>query len=94
MPVYNIKIKHSTTVTKSVYRWCLDSPVNDFAVSDERVGQIGIKVRGWVLPNPKKNLSVVVLCGDEVISLPFNEERPDVIQKVLKESPSDHTLLR
>jgi len=94
VPVYNIKIKHTPTVTSSVYRWCLDYPVNDFAVSDERVGEIGIKVRGWVLPSPKKSLSVILLCGDEAISLPFNEERPDVIEKVLKDEPSGHTHLK
>ncbi|WP_421132585.1 hypothetical protein [Alteromonas sp. A079] len=94
MPVYNIKIKHSSSVTSSVHRWCLDSPVNDFAVSNERVGEIGIKVRGWLLPNPRKNLAVVLLCGDEVISLTFNEERPDVIEKVLKDTPSGHHYLK
>lgn len=94
MPVYNIKITHSPAVTSSVYRWCLDSPVNDFAVSDERVGEIGIKVRGWVLPYPKKVFSVVLLCGDEAIPLPFNEERPDVIEKVLKDESSGHPHLK
>lgn len=94
MSVYNIKIKHSPDMANSVYRWCLDSPVNDFAVSDERVGEIGIKVRGWVLPNPDKNLSVVLLCGDDAILLPFNEDRPDVIEKVLKDEPTGHPHLK
>lgn len=94
MPVYNINIKHSPDETRAVFRWCLDYPVNKFAVTDERVGEKGIKVRGWILPSSKQSLSVIVLCGNEVIPLPLNEDRPDVIEKVLKENSSAHPLLK
>ena len=93
MAVYKIKLKHSSSAAEGVFRWCLDSPKDDFSVSDVRIGEKGIRVRGWVLPTDNAQPSVALMCGNVVKPLPFNESRPDVIERVLKEEAEGHDKL-
>jgi alginate O-acetyltransferase complex protein AlgJ len=74
----------------------LDFPQHGAAA---RVTERGLYLQGWVLAQTgtqRGNLVVRVhVAGkEELRSLPFNNDRPDVIQRVLGEAPAGHAQLR
>lgn len=93
----NVSIVRKLPVAQPVIQaWSLDFPQ---AGSAPRVTERGLYLQGWVLSDP------AVVRGDLVVrasgtgsgalrKLPFNNDRPDVIQRMLGEEPTAHPRLR
>lgn len=76
--------------------WALDFPQNGKA---PRVGERGLYLQGWLLARAGGEPAEVVLrfaAGDQEIvrPIPFNANRPDVIQRVAGAEPVGHPQLR
>jgi len=74
--------------------WVLDFPQTGAAA---RVTQAGLHLQGWLLgASEVVPVAIVVRAKgeDAVRTLPFNNDRPDVIERVLKEAPAGHAQLR
>jgi alginate O-acetyltransferase complex protein AlgJ len=79
-----------------LHAWALDFPQPDTAA---RISERGLYVQGWVLPRPEAvrgDLLVRTTADglEQVRSLPFNNARPDVIQRVLGAEPAGHAQLQ
>jgi alginate O-acetyltransferase complex protein AlgJ len=79
-----------------LHAWALDFPQPDVAA---RIGERGLYLQGWVLAGPdavRGDLLVRSDGGDagRIETLPFNNPRPDVIQRVLGVAPDGHAQLR
>jgi alginate O-acetyltransferase complex protein AlgJ len=79
-----------------VHAWALDFPQ---AGASAKVGPRGLYLQGWLLPDTPVAFDALIVCttahGEQVRSeLPFNNARPDVIQRVLGQAPEAHPLLR
>lgn len=81
----------------SVLRWTLDTPADERAVD---VSSGSLRVQGWLLRKATGEAAPQVLArrtgdaGTEVQRFPFNNDRPDVVQRVLGEAPAGHAQLR
>ncbi|MFC0253172.1 alginate O-acetyltransferase AlgX-related protein [Massilia consociata] len=80
----------------SLQAWALDFPQQDKA---PRVTERGLYLQGWVLAHAGVErgelLARFITGGQEVLcAIPFNNDRPDVIQRVLGADPSGHPQLR
>lgn len=76
--------------------WALDFPQQDKA---PRVTERGLYLQGWVLPHAGTQQGELVarfiVGGEEVLrTIPFNNDRPDVIQRVVGAAPAGHPQLR
>lgn len=72
--------------------WALDFPQSG---AEPRVTERGLYLQGWVLTQPGVTRGELVVrdnAGDS--TLPFNNARPDVIQRVLGLAPEGHPQLR
>lgn len=93
MASYSFNITYSATACPLVHRWCLDSPTQSTYSTDVELSTKGLNFRGWALPKAGEKISLVLISGDMVVPIEFNEARPDVVTKVLKESSSGHPSL-
>ena len=80
----------------SIRSWVLDFPQSGAAA---RVTQAGLYLQGWLLTAPQAQRGQIMLRtrrdGEEQVqALAFNNDRPDVIQRVLGETPAGHPQLR
>lgn len=76
--------------------WALDFPQQDKA---PRMSERGLYLQGWVLPHAGTQQGELVARfiaeSEEVLrTIPFNNDRPDVIQRVLGTDPAGHPQLR
>lgn len=76
--------------------WALDFPQQDKA---PRVNERGLYLQGWVLPHAGTQQGELVArftAGSEEVlrTIPFNNDRPDVIQRVVGAAPAGHPHLR
>lgn len=69
-------------------RWHLDTPVA--GAPCERIGLGRFRLRGWMLPNGTCRLGIAVRANGLTRAYPLNEQRGDVILKVLQLDPADH----
>lgn len=93
MAVYSIITRRVDSSNPSVPRWHLDYPCNEQSVDNAELARDGLLFQGWVLNEESSSASLVILNGNEVIQVPINRSRPDVVKRVLKEEPENHTLL-
>ncbi len=82
--------------TPELHAWALDFPAAGTAV---RISERGLYVQGWVLTHPDAVRGDLLLRvdgdeGEQVRTLPFNNSRADVIQRVLGASPVEHAQLQ
>jgi hypothetical protein len=82
--------------TPSLHAWALDFPQPGAAA---RVTERGLYLQGWVLAQPETLRGELLVRtggseGAQVRSLPFNNARPDVIQRVLGIAPAAHPQLQ
>lgn len=80
----------------AIRTWVLDFPQDGAAA---RVTAAGLYLQGWLLTAPGAVRGEVMLRtrrdgAEQVQALPFNNDRPDVIQRVLGETPAGHAQLR
>lgn len=93
----NFSTVHKLPVAESaIQAWALDFPQ---AAAAARITERGLYLQGWLLANPaatRGDLVVRVDSAEEdgLRKLPFNNDRPDVIQRVLGEAPAGHPRLR
>ncbi|WP_018984645.1 hypothetical protein [Salinimonas chungwhensis] len=74
-------------------RWHLDFPAKDMSVDLTELRRDGLLLQGWLLSEAHVDLTLVILNGKNISSLPLTQERPDVIRKVLGEEPASHPQL-
>jgi len=91
---YIIKTKLIAAHDRPSIKWCLDSPKNEAQVSFEKLNNEGLLFRGWLLLSIKEEVEVCVLSGDQTFIVDFNENRPDVMRKVLTEADDREQSLR
>tara|TARA_Y100000296_G_scaffold74055_1_gene92194 strand:+ start:42 stop:1358 length:1317 start_codon:yes stop_codon:yes gene_type:complete len=91
--VYSIITRRVDSSNPSVPRWHLDYPCNEQSVDNAELARDGLLFQGWVLNEKSSSASLVILNGNEVMQVPINRSRPDVVKRVLKEEPENHTLL-
>lgn len=80
----------------AIRAWVLDFPQTGAAA---RVTEAGLYLQGWLLTKPQAVRGHVMLRTrrdgvEQVQALAFNNDRPDVIQRVLGETPAGHAQLR
>ena len=90
MTQYRITLAQQEPVPTAVYRWCLDTPKHEQSADLQQLAPPGLAFRGWVLWKKNATASLVLLCGDEVIPVPLQEARPDVIRRVLYSEDAQH----
>ena len=80
----------------SLQAWALDFPQQDKA---PRITERGLYLQGWVLAHAgvrRGELLARFTVGEQEVTrtIPFNNDRPDVIQRVLGMTPAGHPQLR
>lgn len=80
----------------AIQAWALDFPQ---AQAAPRITERGLYLQGWLLANPAVTRGDIVVrvdgAGQDALrKLPFNNDRPDVIQRMLGEMPAAHPRLR
>lgn len=80
----------------AVQAWALDFPQ---AGAAPRITERGLYLQGWLLPIPGVAYGDLVVRVDGTAQetlrkLPFNNDRPDVVQRMLGEEPAAHPRLR
>jgi len=90
---YTIIIQRVDSTISDIPRWHLDFPSNSQSVDGRELAQDGLLFQGWLLNEGKSAASLVVLNGDEVLPIPIERARPDVVSRVLKQDPENHDLL-
>jgi hypothetical protein len=80
----------------ALHAWALDFPQAGAAI---RVSERGLYLQGWVLGREGADCTGLVVRtqtqeGEQRRNVPFNNARPDVIQRVLCAAPADHPRLR
>ena len=93
MAGYSIVIQRVDSTTPHIPRWHLDFPSNSQSIEGSELAQDGLLFQGWLLNEGKSAASLVILNGDEVLEIPIERARPDVVSKVLKQDPENHDLL-
>lgn len=93
MAVYSIITQRVDSSNPSVPLWHLDYPYNEQSVDNAELARDGLLFQGWVLSEKSSSASLVILNGNEVMQIPINRSRPDVVKRVLKEEPENHPLL-
>lgn len=84
-----ISIHKFTNIPPDIIHWHLDSPKESDIHNDSE-----IKIRGWALGKTKEVKICVRAEGENFFSqYSTSENRPDVIKKILKESPTNHSQL-
>lgn len=72
----------------ALHAWALDFPVDG---KEPRLSERGLYLQGWVLEQAGAERGALLLRADgEIRTLAFNNERPDVIQRVLGVTPDAH----
>ncbi|WP_020654758.1 alginate O-acetyltransferase AlgX-related protein [Massilia niastensis] len=82
--------------TTALHAWALDFPQADAAA---RVSERGLYLQGWALGHQGSVCMGLVVRtrskeGERLQDIPFNNGRPDVIQRVLGDAPAGHAQLR
>jgi SAM-dependent methyltransferase len=74
-----------------VWRWSIDSPRSDaeLALGDDGT----FRLRGWALGKSGSRLHVAMRQNGLTRCYPLNQNRPDVIRKILGEEPEGHARL-
>ena len=93
MAGYSIVIQRVDSTTPHIPRWHLDFPSNSQSIEGSELAQDGLLFQGWLLNEGKSAASLVILNGDEVLEIPIERARPDVVSRVLKQDPENHDLL-
>ncbi|MEE3026276.1 MAG: hypothetical protein VX729_01770 [Pseudomonadota bacterium] len=93
MAVYSIITKRVESTNLKAPRWHIDYPCQGHNVEGIELVRDGLLFQGWLLNEEKSLASLVVLNGDDVLPVPINRPRPDVISKVLKQDSENHELL-
>ncbi|MBC6986974.1 alginate O-acetyltransferase AlgX-related protein [Alteromonas sp. BZK5] len=93
MAGYSIITQRADSSNVSGPRWHLDYPSNEKSVDNAELSGDGLLFQGWVLKEESLSASLVILNGNEVLQIPINRSRPDVVKRVLKEEPENHPLL-
>ena len=93
MSSYSVTTKHLCAGAPGILRWCLDYPQTQDGVSLDSLSQ-GVLFQGWVLTDSEAKLEVYVRHGEVQRVQPLTMRRPDVIEKVLKQSADDHAQLQ
>ncbi|MBT3136467.1 hypothetical protein KL866_15435 [Alteromonas sp. ALT199] len=93
MAVYSIITQRVESTNSKAPRWHLDYPCNAQAIEGIELVRDGLLFQGWLLNEEKSLASLVILNGDDVLPVPINRPRPDVISKVLKQDSENHDLL-
>ena len=80
----------------AIQAWALDFPQ---AAVSARISERGLYLQGWLLANPSVTRGDLIVRvdsdeGEQPRKLLFNNDRPDVIQRVLGETPAAHPRLR
>lgn len=89
MAVYSINIERVNTPATNNLKWHLDFPVNEEAIDSAALMREGVLFQGWILPDEEFDFSLIILNGTDVYTLPIHRPRPDVVSKVLGESPEE-----
>lgn len=93
MAVYSISIQRVSADDERQFRWHLDFPLQGQTIDGSLLIHEGLLFQGWFLNESDSAISLVVLNGSDVIPLNLFRARPDVISKILEESPEDHPKL-
>ena len=93
MAVYSISIQRVSADDERQFRWHLDFPLQGQTIDGSLLIHEGLLFQGWFLNESDSAISLVVLNGSDVIPLNLSRARPDVISKILEESPEDHPKL-
>jgi len=93
---YFASIERLDNQAKEIQAWVLDFPQ---AGTPARVSDAGLYVQGWLLMAAGVAGAQIVLrtsqAGEETVQpVAFNNDRPDVIQRVLRQEPANHPQLR
>lgn len=91
--VYSIITERVASSTSKCPQWHLDFPCENESIDAVELIREGILFQGWLLNEGALPTSLVILNGDEVIQLPLDRARPDVISRVLNQAPENHHLL-
>lgn len=91
--VYSISTQKCGSDDEKQFRWHLDFPVNGQTIDGSLLNREGLLIQGWFLDESDSPISLVVLNGCDVIPLTLSRARPDVISKILGESPEAHSRL-
>ncbi len=94
MHKYCLTLTHTAYSDRFLRKWCIDVPESGQTFNYDDLYYDGITVTGWALPKSDFSFSLVILCGNQITKLGLNEERPDVISRVLGEKPHNHRLLK
>ena len=92
MSSYSVTTKHLCAGAPGILRWCLDFPQAEKGVSLDSLSQ-GVLFQGWVLTDTAAQLQVYVRYGEELQTQALTMRRPDVIEKVLKQTAQGHAQL-
>ncbi len=93
MAMYSIITQRAEIASSKALRWHLDYPSNEQNVEGGELSSDGLLFQGWLLNEEKSLASLVILNGDDVLPIPINRPRPDVISRVLKQESENHDLL-
>jgi hypothetical protein len=91
--LYSIITQRSEGANFKALRWHLDYPFNEQNVEGEELSSDGLLFQGWLLNEEQSLASFVILNGDDVLRIPINRPRPDVISRVLKQNSENHDLI-
>lgn len=94
MAVYSISAHRVDSHDEKTPQWHLDYPRENETIDDKELREVGLLFQGWLLNETHSALSLVLLNGNDIVSLPFSRNRPDVISKVLGHEAESHRLLQ
>lgn len=74
-------------------KWFLDSPAVHLSLVETALGKITVVIQGWLITaNPMQTIAIKQ--GEQLFSLPFNMDRPDVLLHVYGTDKADKTPVR
>jgi len=93
--VYTVSIRHKDSPILREIRWCLDFPKNEDVLTLASLRDEGVRFQGWVVHKKGVRPEEVFLRSEsQRLVLEFAVPRPDVVSKVLQETPKNNKQLK